>query len=71
MAKQIGNHAGIYRREGACADNTLAHESSEAELKYINMVVDGCNVKLNFPVKADSTAISDIKRMMLGGVVKA
>ena len=36
----------------------------------INMVVDGCKVKLNFPSKSEGTAVSDVKRMMLGGAAK-
>jgi hypothetical protein len=36
----------------------------------INIIVDGYKVKLNFPPKSESTAINDIKRMMLGGLGK-
>ena len=41
-----------------------------AENKELHFIVNGCKVKLNFPAKPESSAVSDIKRMMLGGVVK-
>ena len=41
-----------------------------AENKQLHCIVNGCKVKLNFPVKPEGSAVSDIKRMMLGGVVK-
>jgi hypothetical protein len=41
-----------------------------ADNKQILVVVDGCKVKLNFPAVPESTAVNDIKRMMLGGVAK-
>ncbi|MCL2580102.1 MAG: hypothetical protein FWE32_08770 [Oscillospiraceae bacterium] len=34
------------------------------------MIVDGHQIKLNFPVEPNGSAINDIKRMMLGGVAK-
>ena len=37
----------------------------------IHIVVDGCKVKLNFPPKSESSTVNDIKRMMLGGVIKS
>ena len=40
------------------------------ENKQLHCIVNGCKVKLNFPAKPESSAVSDIKRMMLGGVVK-
>lgn len=41
-----------------------------AENRQLHCIVNGCKVKLNFPAKPESSAVSDIKRMMLGGVVK-
>lgn len=41
-----------------------------AENKQLHCIVNGCKVKLNFPAKPENSAVSDIKRMMLGGVVK-
>ena len=41
-----------------------------AENKQLHCIVNGYKVKLNFPAKPESSAVSDIKRMMLGGVVK-
>ena len=40
------------------------------ENKQLYFIVNGCKVKLNFPAKPESSAVNDIKRMMLGGVVK-
>lgn len=42
-----------------------------ADNKQICITVSGCKVKMNFPAKPESSALSDIKRMMVGGVVKA
>jgi len=39
-----------------------------ADSRQIHFIVDGCKVKLNFLSEPDSTAISDVKRMMVGGV---
>jgi hypothetical protein len=41
-----------------------------AENKQLHLIVNGCMVKLNFPEKPEDSAVSDIKRMMLGGVGK-
>lgn len=41
-----------------------------AENKQLHCTVNGCKVKLNFPAKPDGSTVNDIKRMMLGGVVK-
>lgn len=41
-----------------------------AENKQLRLIVNGYNVKLNFPEKPEGSAVSDIKRMMLGGVGK-
>ena len=41
-----------------------------AENKQLHFLVNGCKVKLNFPAKPEGSAVNDIKRMMLGGVVK-
>ena len=49
--------------------NAVMMENSAANTQ-INMVVDGCKVKLNFPSKSEGTAVSDVKRMMLGGAAK-
>ena len=38
--------------------------------RQLLLIVDGCKIKLNFPVEPEAAAISDIKRMMFGGVVK-
>jgi len=38
--------------------------------RQIHVVVDGCTVKLNFPDVPENSALIDVKRMMLGGVVK-
>lgn len=40
------------------------------ENRRLHCIVDGCKVTLNFPAKPEGSAVSDIKRMMLGGVVK-
>ena len=40
------------------------------ENKQLHCIVNGCKVKLNFPEKPEGSAVSDIKRMMLGGVGK-
>jgi len=42
-----------------------------AENKQLHFIVNGCKVKLNFPAKPEGSAVNDIKRMMLGGVVKS
>jgi hypothetical protein len=41
------------------------------ENKQLNCTVNGCKVTLNFPAKPEGSAVNDIKRMMLGGVVKS
>lgn len=41
-----------------------------AENKQLHCIVKGCKVKLNFPAKPEGSVVSDIKRMMLGGVGK-
>jgi hypothetical protein len=41
-----------------------------AENKQLHYLVNGCKVKLNFPAKPEGSVVSDIKRMMLGGVGK-
>ena len=41
-----------------------------ANNRQVHMIVDGRKIKLNFPVESKSSAISDIKHMMLGGAVK-
>lgn len=40
------------------------------ENRQLHCIVGGCKITLNFPMKPGGSAISDIKRMMLGGVVK-
>ena len=47
--------------------NDLGKEKP-AEYKQVSLIVDGCKVKMNFPPAQENTVISDIKRMMLGGV---
>ena len=41
-----------------------------ADNKQIHIVVNGHKVKLSFPPKSESAVVNDIKRMILGGVVK-
>ena len=41
-----------------------------AENKQLHCIVNGCKVKLNFPAKPEGSAVNDIKRMILSGVVK-
>jgi len=41
-----------------------------ADNMQIHVVVNGCKVKLNFPLESESSTINDVKRMMLGGTVK-
>ena len=36
----------------------------------VHTVVDGCKVKMIFPIKTENTTINEVKRMMVGGVVK-
>ncbi len=40
------------------------------ENKQLHFIINDCKVKLNFPAKPEGSAVNDIKRMMLGGVVK-
>ena len=49
---------------------SAAMRENPVDNRHIHIIVDGCNVKLNFPIKPESMALSDVKRMMLGGVVK-
>ena len=51
-------------------DNKKQAQSKEkpVEYKQVSLIVDGCKVKMNFPPAQENTVISDIKRMMLGGV---
>ena len=37
----------------------------------VELVVDGCKVTLKFSEKMDAIAISEVKQMMLSGIVKA
>jgi hypothetical protein len=39
--------------------------------KQMSIIVDGCKVKLIFPIKPETSAVSDIKRMMMGSITKA
>jgi len=39
--------------------------------KIIEFVVNGCKVTLNFPPISDKSVLSDIKKIMLGGVLKS
>jgi len=41
-----------------------------AEYKQINITVNGCKVRLNFPVKPEGSALNDIKQMMLSGAIR-
>lgn len=41
-----------------------------AENKQLHCIVNCCKIKLNFPAKPEGLVVSDIKRMMLGGVGK-
>jgi hypothetical protein len=41
-----------------------------ADNKHICINIDGCKVTMNFPAKPEGSALTDIKRMMVGGVVK-
>lgn len=36
--------------------------------KQLHIIVDGCKVKLNFPSQSEASTLTDVKRMMLGGV---
>jgi hypothetical protein len=51
-------------------DKQAAVLEKPAENKQLYFIVNGCKVKLNFPAKPEGSAVNDIKRMMLGGVVK-
>mgnify|MGYP000848840834 CR=1 FL=1 len=51
-------------------DKQTAVLEKPAENKQLHCIVNGCKVKLNFPSKPEGSAVNDIKRMMLGGVVK-
>lgn len=50
--------------------DSAATPIKDTDCKKISVVVNGCGVKLNFPLKAEGTAVSDVKRMMLSGVAK-
>jgi len=50
--------------------STTSTTSSSIEFNCFYIVVDGHNVKMNFPLVADETAISDVKALMLRGVSK-
>ena len=32
--------------------------------------INGCNIKLNFPSKSERNVIGDVKKMILGGIAK-
>ena len=49
---------------------SAATPKETTDSKQVHMIVDGCKIKLNFPVEPEQSAITDIKRMMLGGAVK-
>jgi len=53
-----------------CSDKDTVTLGTLANNRQVHMVVDGRRIKLNFPVEPKSSAINDIKRMMLGGAVK-
>lgn len=54
---------------GSSTSNTVIVEKQTGGVQ-MQLLVDNCNVVLNFPSKSESTIINDIKRMMLGGAVK-
>jgi len=47
---------------------TDSSESMEYKHHYIN--IDGCRVKMNFPVESNETVMKDIARLMLGIMMK-
>lgn len=49
--------------------NAVTIEKTAAP-SQINIIVDGCKIRLNFPPKSEGSAINDVKRMMLGGTIK-
>jgi hypothetical protein len=51
-------------------DSYTAKWEKPASSRQIHLMVNGSKVKMNVPSKPESTVISDVKRMMLGGVVK-
>jgi hypothetical protein len=51
-------------------DGNAAVSEKSAAGRQIHIVVDGCGVKLNFPLKSEDSAVKDVKRMMLGGAIK-
>ena len=52
---------------GFCAAATEANPRS----KNIQLIINGCEVKLNIPLYSDKNTIDDIKRMILYGSVKS
>jgi len=52
------------------SDKGAATLELPADNKQLLLIVDGCKIKINFPIEPETFVISDIKRMMLGGVAK-
>jgi hypothetical protein len=52
------------------AGNNTIKKDNSTDGTQIHISVDGYKVRLNFPANPEGSAISDIKRMMLGGAVK-
>ena len=48
-----------------------AQKGKTPSKKIIEFVVNGCKVTLNFPAMSDQSVLSDIKRIMIGGVLKS
>ena len=52
------------------SDAITAESSKQMEYKHQYINVDGCKVKMNFPLKSDESVLKDITRMMLGVLMK-
>ena len=52
------------------SNNELNNITKSAYSRQIVISVDGYNVKLNFPLESDDSAINDVKRMMMSKAIE-
>ena len=53
-------------------NNSECSNKNDSQIKthQYNIVIDGCNVKLNFSVKSEEILLSDLKRIMLCNIAR-